>query len=198
MKYSLASISLLLSSLTMAISVPVLAGKPTEPAGVFYGLRSVGDTYQVIAKATDTPMTDISLSGQVTLKVPHAINKADRFEVVDINSQIEGIQWIESSRVDAPEEDPTADYLSFSFVDITSSPDAFHWQANEEKVLFSFYNPNLCSGDVQLMANSDPFNQLPNSFNTNPGNQFNNLGWGSVADNHYLGNLDSNSAACPK
>jgi hypothetical protein len=45
-----------------------------------------------------------------------------------------------------------------------------------------------CSGLVSVMENTDAFNTLPNSRNSNPGNQFNNMGWGATGENHYLGN----------
>ncbi|MDD5395364.1 MAG: hypothetical protein PHE17_20260 [Thiothrix sp.] len=53
------------------------------------------------------------------------------------------------------------------------------------------------TGQVPLMANSDPFNTAPNSANTNPGNQFTNLGWGAVSENNYKGNYGV-PVVCPK
>ncbi len=39
---------------------------------------------------------------------------------------------------------------------------------------------------MALLENSDPFSQLPNSVNTNPGNEFTNVGW--LGGNAYTGN----------
>ena len=55
--------------------------------------------------------------------------------------------------------------------------------------MFSFANTGACLGGVALLDNAhDPFNTQPNSVNTNPGNQFANLGWGAADANNYAGN----------
>lgn len=43
------------------------------------------------------------------------------------------------------------------------------------------------------MNNNDPFNQLPNSADTNPGNEFSNIGW--IGGNMYTGNYGT-SISC--
>jgi hypothetical protein len=66
--------------------------------------------------------------------------------------------------------------------------DGFDWQAGQEQQVISFSSAGSCFGEVSIMESSDPFNQQPNSVNTNPGNQFTNIGWGKVSENNYLGN----------
>jgi hypothetical protein len=157
-------------------------------------LSEDGKSYQILMKPSATPKPDISLTGQVTLKVPHDAG----FKAVEIKSAIEGSNWVEASRVDAPKEDATHDYISFSFVGLqgTSSRN-YAWEAGKEELIFSLANAAGCVDGVSLMANDDPFNVSPNSTNTNPGNQFTNLGWGAVSENNYKGNY-GNAVSCRK
>ncbi len=157
-------------------------------------LAEDGKTYQVVMKPSVAPKPDISLTGQVTLKVPHDSN----FKATGLTSTVEGSNWVEASRVDAPKEDAAHDYISFSFVGLQgASARNYGWEADKEKVIFSFQNEGGCVDGVALMANDDAFNAAPNSANTNPGNQFTNLGWGSVNENHYVGNY-GDAIACKK
>lgn len=148
-------------------------------------LAEDGATYQVLMKPSQTPKPDISLSGQVTLKVPHS----NKFSVKGLTSHVTGANWVEASRVDAPKEDAAHDYISFSFVGLQgSSARNFAWKADSEQLVFSFQNEGGCVNGVSLMANDDPFNASPNSASTNPGNHFTNLGWGDVSQNNYAAN----------
>jgi hypothetical protein len=157
-------------------------------------LAEDGKTYQVIMKPSATPKPDISLTGQVTIKAPHSAG----FKATTVKSTVDGSNWVEASRVDAPKEDAANDYISFSFVGLQgASARNYAWQAGTEKVIFSFANEAGCVDGVSLMANSDPFNAAPNSSNTNPGNQFTNLGWGAVSENNYKGNY-GDAITCAK
>lgn len=157
-------------------------------------LAEDGKTYQVIMKPGITPKQDISLTGQVTIKVPHE----GKFKVTGLQSQVEGSNWVEASRVDAPKEDAKHDYISFSYIGLQgTSARNYAWKADQEQVIFTFQNEAGCLNGVSLMGNEDPFNASPNSANTNPGNQFTNLGWGAVSENHYKGNYGE-AISCPK
>ncbi len=150
--------------------------------------------YHVFMRPSVTPEpVDLSLTGQVTLKVPHGTG-ADEFKVENLSSAIAGTDWTLASHIKAPEEAPEYDYLSF-VVNI-SNAQAFNWQANQEQEVFSFSNPSTCLGDVVVMPADDPFNQSNNSASTNPGNQFTNLGWGEATDNNYHGTYGVASALC--
>lgn len=142
-----------------------------------------GETYEVWMRPSVTPKPDMSLTGQVTLKVPSDA----AFKATEVVSAVEGADWLEASRVDSPDEDSASDYISFSFVGLQgNSAHGYHWTEGEEKLVFTFKNEGGCVAGVSIMANDDPFNSPDgNSANTNPGNQFTNLGWGSVSKNHF-------------
>ena len=143
-----------------------------------------GQTYEVWMKPSATPEPDISLTGQLTIKVPHAA----KFQVTGVQSPIEGADWMEASRVDAPTEDPESDYISFSFMGAQGGgAGSFQWQEGEEKLVMLFSNEGGCVNGVSIMPNDDLFNVEKNSENTNPGNQFTNLGWGAVGENNFKG-----------
>ncbi|WML91737.1 IPTL-CTERM sorting domain-containing protein [Thiothrix lacustris] len=145
--------------------------------------------YHVYMRPTTTPIRDVSMTAQVTLRVPHAIDK-DMFVVTDLNVK-PGTSWSSDSPVSGPIEDKTVDYISFSYN--IQSASAFAFKAGVEQEVFSFKNSGPCLGSVTLMNNdTDPFNQPPdapnNSAGTNPGNYFSNSGWGEANDNDYSGN----------
>lgn len=143
-----------------------------------------GKSYEVWMRPSTTPKPNINLTGQLTLKVPHQA----AFKAVKVVPAIEGADWIEASRVDAPPEDPEHDYISFSFVGVSSGgAQAYPWAANQEQLVFSFANEKGCVEGVHIMPADDPFNIASNSANTNPGNQFTNLGWGAVGENNFNG-----------
>lgn len=159
--------------------------------GVEYrvGWSSADSRYHVYMRPTSTPDKDLSMTGQVTLRVPHATG-ADKFTATDIKPKT-GTSWSLSSEVFGPVEDKAVDYLSFTLTPIDVR--AFAFKTGVEQEVFSFKNTGPCMGSVALMNNAtDPFNQPPdapdNSAGTNPGNQFANAGWGATDDNDYLGN----------
>ncbi len=164
------------------------AAPKADPAKVLeykLALAEDGKTYQLIMKPEAAPKPDISLSGQVTIKVPHD----SQFKVTNVNSLVKGANWVEASRIDAPAEDAKHDYISFSFVGLQGNGARnYMWKTGGEQTVFTFQNEGGCISDVSLMAANDPFNASPNSANTNPGNQFTNLGWGNVSENNYKDN----------
>lgn len=159
-----------------------------------YNIRwnTADERYYVYMKPSETPTVDRSMTGQVTILVPHA-SGSQRFLVNTLSSHVSGVTWTQNSRVDEPEENINTDYLSFTFT--TTRSDAFGWQAGQELKVFSFINNGACIGPVSLLNNdTDPFiipvnNGGENSEQTNPGNQFSNLGWAElVGDNNYRAN----------
>ncbi|MEZ5536234.1 MAG: hypothetical protein R3F02_11505 [Thiolinea sp.] len=150
--------------------------------------------YQVFMRPLSTPANDLSLSAQVTVKVPY-VDEASSFNSAQVISYIPGVTWTLSSEVHGPDEAPGYSYLSFTME--ATDLRAFAWQANKEIEVFSFSNQSACLGNATLINNlADPFNQLPNSESTNPGNSFSNLGWGEFNDNDYKGNYGSVAADC--
>lgn len=172
--------------LTTAVLMSVSAAAHAEQVLDYkIALADDGKTYQVMMMPEKAPFADVNLTGQVTIKVPH-LDGGNAFRVKNLTSAMEGVTWIETSRVDAPEESPFYDYLSFSFLATDSQAiRRFGWEAGQEQLMFSFENELGCLEDISLMENDDPFNTEDNSSNTNPGNHFTNLGWGNVSENNY-------------
>ena len=174
--------------LGLSASALLLAGSNAWAAQTLeYTIRwnSSDARYHVYMRPTTTPSPkDMSTTGQVTIVVPH-ISGANTFTPVALKSTIANTMWADNSRADAPKENPNSDYISFSLS--YAKADAFAWKATEEKEVFSFANSSTCPGPIVIMNNdTDPFNKIPNSLNTNPGNHFTNLGWGDSGDNNFL------------
>ncbi|SEB00615.1 Alpha-tubulin suppressor [Thiothrix caldifontis] len=164
----------------------IAVSSTAEPVLEYSVRRDAGSNrYRVYMRPQATPTNNVSMTGQITLKVPHGIGTS-QFIANNLKSTITGVTWMQDSRSNAPTETTDSDYLSFTFSPTGSS--AFGWQAGKEIEVFNFSNDNDCEGNVSVMENTDAFNTLPNSASSNPGNQFNNLGWGTAGENHYLGN----------
>ncbi len=128
-------------------------------------------TVSVIPQATYPEPQNITGDGQITIKVP-----TNQFIPVDIESQLEGMTWEVNSRVDAPEEAPDHDYVSFALqINGLAQP---NYQEGVELKLFSFQNAYGCTADPAVPGsglvsivdnNNDPF-MPPNSANANVGN----------------------------
>ena len=164
--------------LKSSVAILALLGVSNAMADVQFRIAYEADSseYVVYMKPDAVPTPDMALSAQVTLAVPHGVG-AERFDAKNILSAVNGLVWVNHSRVNAPVENPQADYLSFGFYYTQGTAPAFGWQAGEEMRIFSFMSPTACSNKVALLENADPFNQLPNTVNTNPGNDFMNVGW---------------------
>jgi hypothetical protein len=77
-------------------------------------------------------------------------------------------QWTQNAYVNAPEENPAKDYVSFG---LDFNNPAIVLQEGEETLLFTFQKREEdCPEALYLIDNNDPFNNLPNSVNSNPGN----------------------------
>ncbi|WMP16408.1 hypothetical protein [Thiothrix lacustris] len=178
--------------LGLSTSVLLLAGNSAWAAQTLeYSIRwdTKDDRYHVFMKPNATPTPkDISTTGQFTIRVPHA-EGTKAFTVNNPQANVANTNWSNDSRVDAPIEEPSVDYLSFSLS--MFKPDAFQWKANVEQEVYNFGNSGECIGAVALINNqTDPFtvNSGGNSAGTNPGNQFTNGGWGDFSENNYLQN----------
>lgn len=180
MKTTIPSIAKLVTFCLLAsIALPSMAG-------IKYRIAYENSTksYAIYMTPDSTPKPDLLITAQVTLVAPHSISNP--FGVSTINSTVTGGTWIVHSRVNAPRENINGDYLTIGYVYTGTTPSSFKWVAGQEKKILSFSSPQGCVNGVKLMANTDPFNVLPNSYNTNPGNDFTNLGW--TMANAYMGN----------
>ena len=183
------------ASATVYVTIDSTTGTcPTAPASVavnslYYRVDydNPAGRYRVYMYPGSTPAPNLSLTGQVTLKVPHAAQVAAQFTINDLQSAITNVEWVVGSTVRSPTEERNSDYISLTFN--TTDNQAFPWQANQPIEVFNFKNSGSCEvGAIQLMNNDDLFNQLPNSARTGPGNQFTSLGWGDYSKNNYAGN----------
>lgn len=174
-----------------------LAAAPTE--GVAFSIRwdTATSVYKVYMRPLTTPSPDQSMTSQVTILVPHA-ELPNRFTIPSssVVSAFTGVSWSNSSKAPAPVENPNYDYLSFS----ATIPDSrvFQWEAGVEQEIFSFKNTGKCLGSVKLIVNkTDPFDISPNSLGTNPGNQFDNIGWpvNEATLSAYAGNYGTEAEA---
>jgi Bacterial Ig domain len=162
-------------------------------AQVQYSIKADPDgvTYNVWMKSSTTytlPLSQAS-TAQVTVLVPSGTG-ASQFTVIGLTSYQNQMNWSQNARVNAPTEKPTKDYISFGF----QGSSQFATPANTELKLFSFKNAGTCLGALELIVNStDPFNVLPNTAGTNPGNSITILGKGGDA---YTGNYGAPVNLC--
>ncbi len=189
---------LMLIGLLTLLAVPNSALAAETANGIAFRVAYANGRYEVYMRPNvNASGAALTLTSQVTLKVPHA-TAADRFVIGELSSDVAGTEWSLSSRIDAPTENTSADYLSFTIAFPDGNHQAIAWQADQEVKVFSFANTGTCQGNVTLMNNDDPFNAgvasgQHNSAHTNPGNQIDvlNLGDGNL----YTGNYGS-AAAC--
>ncbi len=157
--------------------------------GVEYSIKwdDKASVYRVFMRPQTAPKSpNLTYSAQVTIKVPHA-ESPDQFVAQNITSTNENLSWSNSSKARAPIESSAHDYLSFT-AKIFTPPNTFSWVAGEELEVFSFSNGGACLGPVEIMDNdTDPFNVIPNSRGTNPGNEFSSSSWGADEGNDFLG-----------
>jgi hypothetical protein len=165
----------------------------SDQQGIEFNIISNNGTYEVYFRPNITPATpNLTLTAQVTIKAPHSVG-SNRFTLTNIKSGVTGTSWQATSRIDAPSEDPQADYISFELSFPGGNYAAFNWQADQEVKVFTFQNKGTCLGPVTLLTNDDPF-MPPNSMSTNPGDQITVMGLAN--DNGYIGNYGPNLAEC--
>ncbi|MEZ4861095.1 MAG: SdrD B-like domain-containing protein [Caldilineaceae bacterium] len=181
---------------SLTAQVQAAPAAPMDTQGIAYKIVLSGNTYEVYMRPDVTPSApNLTLTAQVTLKAPHATG-TDRFTVSDLQSTVAGAVWSTTSRMDAPTEDTAADYISFVVDFPGGNRTVYDWKADQEIKVFTFKNSGACLGAVALLNNdTDPFNQLPNSVGTNPGNQITVLG--IAKDNAYIGNYGTPANCTP-
>lgn len=159
--------------------------------GIEFKVAATDSGYAVFARPNATPSSGgQTLTAQVTVRVPHGAG-ADRVEVSNVQSAVDGVFWQQRSRTDAPTEDPNGDYISFEYDYMLSNLSAIQWQSGQEVTLFTFETSGG-QGELGLMENCSTF-MAPNSANTNPGNQI--AVKGLDINNAYIGNYDVTTAS---
>lgn len=102
--------------------------------------------------------------------------------------------WNVNAVVNGPDEAPDRTYVSVGF--LIDNPKIFY-HPSDETLLFSF--KILGDEPPYLMENGvDPFDQLPNSENTNPGNELSVIDFGITPTGFYVysGNYTGNETLC--
>lgn len=145
-----------------------------------------GQSWGIFAKADESfsPSTfTITGSAQATIVVPTG------FQIDSIIS-VSGL-WTNNATVVNPVENPGKTYISFGLV-MDNPPILYN---NGERLLFKFYSHSACPDSMHLIQNGvDPFDQLPNSMNTNPGNEITVIDFGAGAAIYNYGGIYAPSA----
>jgi|GEM_PF-1266028 len=180
---------------TSTTAPPTVTPLPTSSIGIEFAIAYNNGIYELFMRPNGTPNEPIlTLTSQMTIKVPHGVG-ADRFMIADLLSSVPGTSWSLTSRIDAPIEDRSSDYLSFVVSFTGGDYGVYDWVGGQEVKVFTFRNTGACLGITRLMENdTDPFNQLPNSMGTNPGNQIDV--YTINRDNAYIGNYGSAQVNC--
>lgn len=127
-------------------------------------------------------------TAQITIKVPTEA----AFEIENLTPAFEHVIWDQNARVNAPEESPDFDYLSFGL--LSMGTDLITFEAGRKISLFTFESKNGCPGEISLVDNeTEPF-RYPNSRKVNIKNHVSVLGLGMSA---YRSNFHQN-ATCQK
>jgi hypothetical protein len=118
----------------------------------------------------------ITGSGQITMVAPLG------FTVVDFNP-VSGF-WANNAVINGPVENPTKSYISFGLM---SDDPQIKYSTTSPTLLFTFRKAaNYCPDELYLIENGvDPFDQLPNSANSNPGNEITVLDFGTTPFSTY-------------
>ncbi len=122
-------------------------------------------TVSLLSNQTIKSPFNTTATAQVTLKVP-----TGGFQVANLKNLIEGVEFNENGRSNAPSEAPTFDYIVFGLASIGTRNITY---TKDTKIpLFSFENSGECTGNlIYLMENySDPF-YPPNSQKANVSQQ---------------------------
>ncbi|MBI1225111.1 MAG: T9SS type A sorting domain-containing protein [Bacteroidetes bacterium] len=127
-----------------------------------------GETWGVYVKPDDN--IEIHINQTIT------IGGSQITVVMPENYPITGLEnvngfWATDAIVNGPSENPTKSYVSFG-LQYESLP--IPYAAGQETLLFKFkFNNGNCPSNFYLFdSDTDPFNVLPNSVNSNPSNEF--------------------------
>ena len=134
------------------------------PDGAKWGI------YVAPQPGTNPSNNTITGSGQITMVAPLG------FTIVNFNP-VSGF-WANNAVINGPTENPTKSYISFGLM---SDDPQIHYSPTVPTLLFTFKKAaNFCPDALYLIKNGvDPFDQLPNSANSNPGNEITVLDFGT-------------------
>ena len=167
-------------------SVPCPTVAPPPSCAIQYEIVKNGNTYQVnmIPNVTYTGVGNTTSTQQVTIKAPTGL------AYTNLTSLTSGANYIQGSRVNAPSQSTSNDYIMFNLSNLGTT--ALSYTAGVSVPLFKFDVPGTCSGSIGFMPNNDPFT-ANTSFNSKQ--QVTMFGYGQPdAPICFVG---SGSVSCP-
>jgi Secretion system C-terminal sorting domain len=146
-----------------------------------------GERWGVYVKPFEvTPTNTITASGQVTVVMPKHYGWNSQVNVSGI--------WSANGVVHGPVENPTRSYIMFGF---QAEATPIIYKAGVETLLFTFKGDGTCPDSLYLIDNeTDPYNILPNSDHSNPGNEITVFDIGTIEYYEYAGNYAQSSWSC--
>jgi hypothetical protein len=148
-------------------------------------------TWGVFVKVceSNTPSGNtITGSGQITFKFPAGSTVSNLIS--------HSGTWSQNATVVNPNEAYGFTYVSMGF--LVDNPQIMYYN-DTETLLFSFKLNGNTTGEPELIKNGmDPFDDLPNSVNSNPGNELTVLDFGvqPMGLYTYSGNYEGNASNC--
>ncbi|MBI1225112.1 MAG: T9SS type A sorting domain-containing protein [Bacteroidetes bacterium] len=161
---------LLITFSTFSLSAQIDFKIQLMPDGTKWGI------YASMEPGTSPTPNTITATGQITMVAPLG------FTIVDFNP-VSGF-WANNAVINGPTENPTKSYISFGLM--TDDPKIIY-SSTAPTLLFTFRKAaNFCPDEMYLIENGvDPFDQLPNSANSNPGNEITVLDLGYTPPSIY-------------
>lgn len=127
----------------------------------------------------------ITGSGQVTIVAPNGFSFQNLTAIAG--------QWTQNARVNGPAENSSRDYISVGFN--YDDPKIIYYDTSET-LMFTFTAPT-CPDTLYLIDNNtDPFNVLPNSAGTNPGNDLGVYDVDESTTYNWVGNYAFSAWSC--
>lgn len=161
-----------------ALSTSLFAQPNNLVGNLQFTIKNVsGQTWAVYVKPDNTiaPSTRTSVgSGQVTIVAPVDFTYANLKNVSGT--------WVENARVNGPVEATEKAYISFGFV--IDEP-KINLYPTEETLLFSFTTAAEFNGTFGLFENANDAFAVPNSYGSNPGNDFGMIDFGVAGGLQY-------------
>jgi Secretion system C-terminal sorting domain len=154
-------------------------------------IPGTSNTWGVYAKVCDNVMPSgntITGSGQVTVKYAAGYTFSNLTSLAGT--------WAQNSMVQNPTEAPGKVYVSMGF--LQDNPQIIY-QPDTETLLFTFKLNGSATSSPELIVNGvDPFDHLPNSASSNPGNELTVLDFGvqPLGLYTYVGNYSGNEVSC--
>lgn len=149
------------------------------------------NTWGVYTRVCDNVMPSgntITGSGQITVKFPSGLSFSNLTSIAG--------NWAQNSVVQNPNEAPGKIYVSMGFQQ--DNPHIIY-QPDTETLLFTFKLTGTVAGNPELIVNGvDPFDILPNSASSNPGNELTVIDFGvqPLGLYTYVGNYVGNNIGC--